>query len=115
MVSEPLHIGLLLAAMALGALLLLGRVPLRYNVRNLVVRWRTTLLTSLAFTLVVGLLIVMLAFVRGMNELTEHSGHPENVIVLSDGAMDELVSNLGYGDSSDLERQPEVVRDEQGR
>ena len=40
---------------------------------NLVVRWRTTLLTALAFTLVVGLMTVMLAFVAGMNQLTEQS------------------------------------------
>ena len=45
------------------------RVPLGYNFRNLVVRWRTTLLTMLAFTLVVGLMTVMLAFVNGMYAL----------------------------------------------
>src|SRR5262249_556578 len=38
--------------------------------------------------------------------------HPGNVIVLSDGALDELFSNLGYRDTSDVERQPGVLRDE---
>ena len=61
------------------------------------VRWQITLLTALAFTLVVCLLTVMLAFVNGMYRLTENSGQPGNVIVLSDGATDELFSNLGYG------------------
>jgi hypothetical protein len=45
--------GILLVLLLLG---LLGRVPLKYNARNLLVRWQTTLLTGLAFTLVVGLM-----------------------------------------------------------
>ena len=76
-----------------------------------VVRWRTTLLTALAFTLVVALLTVMLAFVNGMYQLTEGSGQPGNVMVLSDGATDELFSNLGFRDISEIEYQPGVLRD----
>lgn len=70
------------------------KVPLRYNLRNLQSRWKTTLFTALAFTLVTGLLTFMLSFVKGMDRLTETSGHPGNVMVLSDGATDEAFSNL---------------------
>src|SRR6516164_9571795 len=94
-------------AVAAGILLLMGifgKVPIRYSVRNLVVRWKTTLLTALAFTLVVSLLVIMLAFVNGMGRLTEGSGHPDNVIVLSDGATDEAFSNMTYSDTDDVER-----------
>ena len=73
-------------------------VPLRYNARNLVVRWRTTALTAVGFTLVVALLIVMLAFVEGLKELAANSGHPGNVIILRDGANDELFSELNVED-----------------
>jgi putative ABC transport system permease protein len=96
-------------------LLVVGKVPLKYNVRNLIVRWPTTLLTALAFTLVIALLTVMLAFVNGMYRLTAGSGHPGNVIVLSDGATDELFSNMAYDDRGDVERHPRVLRDENGR
>src|SRR5258708_1547708 len=89
----------------------IGRIPLKYNVRNLAVRWRTTFLTALAFTLVVGLMVVMLAFVNGMARLTEQSGQPGNVIVLSEGATDETFSNLGYSDASDVAREPGVEPD----
>jgi ABC-type lipoprotein release transport system permease subunit len=99
----------------LVTLLALGKVPLAYNVQNLVVRWRTTLLTALAFTLVVFLLTVMLSFVNGMARLTEGSGHPENVIVLSDGATDESFSNMTYSDTDDVERINGVLSNEQGR
>jgi ABC-type lipoprotein release transport system permease subunit len=69
-------------------------VPIRYNLRNLQARWKSTLATALAFTLVVALLTVMLAFVQGMDRLTEGSGQPGNIIVLSQGAVDESFSDL---------------------
>ncbi len=89
----------------------IGKVPLGYNVRNLSVRWLTTAMTALAFTLVIGLLTVLLGFVNGMDRLTENSGQPGNVIVMSDGATDELFSTLADGDMSDVERQPGVLRE----
>ncbi len=101
------------AALALALLLGIGRVPLRYNLRNLLVRWRITFLTALAFTVVIGLLTVMLAFVNGMARLAEGSGRPGNVMVLADGATDELFSNLVHSDTSNLERE-RAVRDENG-
>jgi len=70
------------------------KVPLRYNLRNLQVRWKTTLVTALAFTLVTALLVIMLAFVHGMDRVTQSSAIPGNVIVLADGATDETFSNI---------------------
>lgn len=85
-------------------LIFLGKVPLAYNIRNVVVRWKVTSLTLFAFMFVVGLLVFMLGFVNGMNNLTENTGIPGNVFVLSEGATDELFSNLGYGDLDNVER-----------
>lgn len=107
--------GPLLGGLGLLVLLaLVAKVPLKYVARNIMVRWRTTLMTAMAFTLVVGLLTVMLAFVNGMYKVTEGSSQPGNVIVLSDGATDENFSTLGFDDSSDIGLQPGVLRDEQG-
>ncbi len=92
-----------------------GKVPLKYNLRNLIVRWRTTLMTALAFTLVVGLMTVMLAFVNGMYALTQCSGQPGNVMVMSDGATDEAFSNLGYRDVTEVEWHESILRDPEGR
>lgn len=83
-----------IAAFALVILAGLGKVPFSYNLRNLVVRWKTTFVTALAFTLVIALLVVMLAFVNGMNRLTEGSAQPGNIMILADGATDEVFSNL---------------------
>jgi putative ABC transport system permease protein len=109
----------LIVLVALIALLpFMGKVPVQYNVRNLVVRWRVTVMTAMAFTLVVAVLTVMLAFVNGMYRLTETSGQPGNVIVLADGATDELFSNLGRKDTRGLpyhpDAKPRVVLDSAG-
>jgi ABC-type antimicrobial peptide transport system permease subunit len=93
----------------LVVLAFVGKVPLGYNLRNLLIRWPVTLLTALAFTLVVSLLTVMLAFVAGMTRLNEASGQPGNVIILSDGATDEMFSNLSYGDVTNIDRQPGIL------
>jgi ABC-type lipoprotein release transport system permease subunit len=110
---------LLVVAAVVGALVLLarlGRVPLLYNLRNLFVRWRTSFSTTMAFTGVIGLFIVMLAFVQGFMRMTVGSGHPANIMVLSRGATDELVSTITARDAStDLAYQPGIIRDEKGR
>src|SRR5262249_11577685 len=79
---------------ALLYMLPIRKVPLRYNLRNLQNRWKTTLVTALAVTLVTAVLTFMLSFVKGMDRLTESSGHPCNILVLSEGATDEAFSNL---------------------
>jgi putative ABC transport system permease protein len=100
------------AALVVVVGLILGvKVPLKYLVRNLTVRWRTTLMTALAFVLVISLLTVMMAFVNGMYRLTQASGQPGNVMVLADGATDESFSNLVAPDMADLENQPGVLRE----
>src|SRR5688500_18004048 len=116
--STPLAISpasLLPLAMGLAILAgraIIGKGPVRYHLRNLRARWRTTIMTALAFTLVIGLTPVMLAFVNGMYKLTQGSGQPGNVMVLSEGATDEAFSNLGFSDIGDIELQPGVLRDE---
>jgi ABC-type lipoprotein release transport system permease subunit len=117
-VSPSLLIPVGFFAGLIAVLFALGKVPLSYNLRNLLVRWKTSLVIGLAFTLVVWLFSVMMAFLTGMDKLTEDSGIPGNVIALSDGATDEAQSNLSAEYSvkvlpQDLKK--EIVQDEQGR
>jgi putative ABC transport system permease protein len=98
----------------LAVLIFLGKVPLRYNLRNMTVRWPITLLTGMAFILVIGLMTVMLAFVNGLYKLTQGSGQPGNVMILADGATDELFSNLGTSDVTQLGTRDDIARDEDG-
>ncbi|MCC7419024.1 MAG: ABC transporter permease [Planctomycetaceae bacterium] len=108
---QKLYIGCALGLLVFVAHALLGRVPLSYNVRNLSLRWKTTAMTALAFTLVMGLLTVMLAFVNGMYLLTISSGQPGNVMILADGSTDESFSSLGYSDIGDIENQAGILHE----
>ena len=91
------------------AILPIPKVPLNYNLRNLQVRWLTLLLTSLAIVLVVSLLTLLLAFVKGMDRLTEGTANPANVVILADGATDEAFSRL---DPFGIELLPQDVQNE---
>jgi putative ABC transport system permease protein len=92
---------------------LIGKVPLKYNLRNLRVRWLTSAMTGVAFTVVVFLLVLMMSFVDSVNRLTASTGVPGNVFVLSESSTDELFSNLSYGDVDRLEVE-KAVTDPQG-
>ena len=96
-------------------LALIGKVPLQYNLRNLRVRWLTTLMTGVAFTVVVFLLVLMMSFVDSVNRLTASTGVPGNVFVLSEGSTDELFSKLADGDVGRLEVEQAVVPARGGR
>jgi putative ABC transport system permease protein len=78
-------------------------IPVSYNYRSLMVRWKTTLMTASGFTLVVAALIVMLAFINGIQDVCAVSGEPENTVVLSKGAGDEILSQMDRNLVSQLE------------
>ncbi len=86
-------------------------VPVSYSYRNLLVRWKTTLMTAGGFVLVVAALVVMLAFVNGVQTVCVASGEPENVVVLGAGQTDEVLSQLSATTVASLETMPGVARD----
>lgn len=90
-------------------------IPLSYSYRSLFVRWKTTLMTASGFTLVVAALIVMLAFIKGMQRVCAISGDPRNVIVLNEGTTDEVLSRLPRSTVSQIESFPGIARDVGGR
>lgn len=85
-------------------------IPVKYNARNLVVRWKTTLMTALGFTMVVAVLVLLLALVEGVSRVCRTSGEPENVIVLAKGNTDEVFSQIEIRTGRELERFPGVGR-----
>jgi len=90
-------------------------VPVSYNYRNLLVRWKTTLMTASGFLLVVTALIIMLAFVNGVQTVCTSSGQPENIIVLKQGNFDEVLSQMDRRLVSQIEATPGVLRNAVGR
>jgi ABC-type lipoprotein release transport system permease subunit len=86
-------------------------IPLSYSCRNLVVRWKTTLLTASGFTLVVAAVVVMLAFIRGIEQACAVSGEAENVLLLAKGNNDEVMSRIDRLVVARAENVPGVARD----
>lgn len=114
--SSPILKGIFAAAGLVVLLLLaVGKVPLSYNLMNLTTRWLTTLLTIGSFVLVIGIQIVLLAFVNGMYTMTESSGQPGNVMLMSEGSTDEAFSSLKSSDGSEIETLDGIAHDEEGR
>ena len=67
-------------------------IPLAYNLRNLVVRKTTTIMTALGIGLTVAVLLAILSLVNGLRTTLSVSGDPLHVLVLRQGAESELVS-----------------------
>jgi len=67
-------------------------IPLSYNLRNLVARKTTTIMTALGIALTVAVLLSVVALVDGLRTSLAGSGHPLNVLVMRRGAPSELGS-----------------------
>lgn len=69
-------------------------IPVSYNLRNLVVRKTTTLMTALGIALTVAVLLAILALVSGLHDAFASTGNPLQVMVLRKGSDSELVSGI---------------------
>jgi putative ABC transport system permease protein len=67
-------------------------IPIAYNLRNLVVRKTSTLMTALGIALTVAILLAVLALVNGLQTTLGTSGDPLRIVVLRKGAESELTS-----------------------
>lgn len=80
-------------------------IPLAYNLRNLVVRKTTTIMTALGIALTVAVLVAVLALVDGLQSALNVSGNPLNVLIMRKGATAELssvVTREGFNDIRNL-------------
>lgn len=67
-------------------------IPLSYNIRNLVVRKTTTIMTAVGIALTVAVLLAVLALVAGLRSAFASTGDPLHVLVLRKGGNAELTS-----------------------
>jgi putative ABC transport system permease protein len=77
-------------------------IPIAYNLRNLVVRKTTTIMTALGIALTVAVLLAILALVNGLRSTLTVSGDPLHVLVLRKGSDSELVSVFTRSQFQDL-------------
>src|SRR5258706_1052036 len=69
-------------------------VPLKYNLRSLRVRWRSTVATALGIALVVAVFVMVMALDRGMRSTYINTGDSRNLLVLRKGSTAESSSQV---------------------
>jgi putative ABC transport system permease protein len=90
-------------------------IPLTYNLRNLVVRRTTTLMTALGIALTVAVLLAVLALVNGLRVTLATSGDPRHVLVMRKGATSELTSLVTRTQFQDLKFKPGIATGSDGQ
>lgn len=85
-------------------------IPISYNLRNLIVRKTTTLMTALGIALTVAVLLAMMALIAGLRTTLLASGDPLQIVVMRKGSESELVSNFTRPQYQDLKFKPGIAR-----
>ncbi|MBL8815752.1 MAG: ABC transporter permease [Planctomyces sp.] len=90
-------------------------IPVRYNVRNLRVRWMTTLMTVIGTALVVAASVLTLSLIAGIDHALRISGHELDLIALRKGSTDEISSGLEQKVAREVSSLPGIARDAAGQ
>jgi putative ABC transport system permease protein len=90
-------------------------LPLTYNFRNVLVRWRATAATILGVALVVTVYILMQAMAAGLVKSSQNTGDPRNVMIVRKGSTAESSSQVSREQLKIIQFWPEIERDAQGR
>ena len=90
-------------------------IPISYNVRNVIVRWKVTLLALAGISLVVGVLIALTAMANGFSKALAATGSADNAIITQRGSASELSSGMSRDNASMIMVDSRVKRDAQGR
>lgn len=85
-------------------------IPISYNIRNLIARKTTTLMTALGIALTVAVLLGILAMVEGLRTSLEATGHPLNILVTRKGSSAELNSTVTQEQFQIVKSKPGIAR-----
>jgi putative ABC transport system permease protein len=70
------------------------KIPISYNIRNLIRRRTTTIMTALGIALTVAVLLSVFAMVEGLRTSLSATGHPLHILVTRKGSSAELNSSM---------------------
>jgi putative ABC transport system permease protein len=90
-------------------------IPIRYNLRSLMVRRATSAMTASVVALVVMLLFILSGFVAGLRATVMNSGLPDNYIVLSRGTTDEGGSFITHEQYEIIKSRPQIAATPDGK
>jgi putative ABC transport system permease protein len=86
------------------------KLPVTYNLRNLVVRKTTTIMTALGIGLTVAVLSADMALVNGLRRAFQSTGDPRNVLILRKGGTSELSSAVTREGFQNVKFKPGIAR-----
>src|SRR5206468_3051009 len=89
-------------------------IPIKYNLRNLRVRWVTTTLTVSGIVLVTVVFVWMFAMGLGIERSLVGSGYPLNLITLRTGTTAESQSLITKQQVDDVLGIPGLLKDAKG-
>jgi putative ABC transport system permease protein len=90
-------------------------IPVKYNVRNLRVRWVTTLMTVLGTGLVVWATVLTFGLTDGLEHALRISGDPLDLIVLRKGTTAETSSTIDQNVAKELANLDGIATDDSGQ
>jgi putative ABC transport system permease protein len=90
-------------------------LPLTYNIRNLIVRWRVTTLAVGAIALVVAVLVVLISMAQGFRLALQATGSVANAVLTQRGSTGELTSGISRDHANAVMVDSRVARDPAGR
>ncbi len=86
------------------------KIPISYNIRNLIARRTTTLMTALGIALTVAVLLSIFALVEGLRTSLSATGHPLHILVTRKGSSAELNSNITQEQFQVIKVKPGIAR-----
>src|SRR5262245_7140264 len=89
-------------------------IPVKYNIRNLRVRWVTTLMTVVGTGLVVWATVLTFGLTDGLDHALAISGDPLDLIVMRKGATEETSSNIDQKLAREIAGLEGIARDDAG-
>ncbi|HWH69156.1 MAG TPA: ABC transporter permease [Candidatus Sulfotelmatobacter sp.] len=90
-------------------------LPLKYNVRNVLVRWRATLATVLGVALVVAVYVLVQSLAVGLEKSSRNTGDPRNVMIVRKGSTAESSSQVTREQFKTFEYLPQIAHDARGQ
>ena len=90
-------------------------LPVTYNFRNVVVRWRSTLATILGVALVVAVYVLLQSLAVGLEKSSANTGDPRNIMIVRKGSTAESSSQVTREQVRVLQYWEQISRDDAGK
>ncbi|HKI69156.1 MAG TPA: ABC transporter permease, partial [Verrucomicrobiae bacterium] len=90
-------------------------LPLKYNFRNVFVRWRATVATIFGVALVVLVYVYLQSLAAGLEKSSRNTGDPRNIMIVRKGSTAESSSQVTREQFKTIQYLPQIARDEKGR